>query len=735
MEAWMDSSAARAGNNEEGGDGGGGGGGAGGGGAGGNGRMKDEELRHFRIGIDVRSFKANLRLQMRAVNVYVRVLMPQQLVNLGLASPLTGNVSKLTTPHRTHPPVAVQRGTEVTIPNGYVALELPAYVGNMASALAQKPQLVAQVLHSDRFTTDSLLGTASIPLVQLMHKPYIDGFAPVFSQTSSNLGSEGDQCVVGALRVVLSMEDLGPVRGVQDKFQKPAKYSNSHVHKSASVGTFDNFFEGLKSEYSYGARGPSRDVMKDVQNQDVDIGDSGNALNRDKKRSIHEEQLKDGQERVQMDNPNDDPTISSTLASDLQRHPAYELAWEFEMWRRTEEAKWRQDLQEKEAKALSTLERNWLKKENEMVYQIQKIQEENIGLEQKLRVKSMQLEKREKALVMAEEHFSLRREALERNLAQHNTDAQVAVKRIQAECEHRLELGQLKYAALEDQYKALDKRFASTNSSLVTLERQFSELKAAYRNTSEACLSAKVVSLQQQCFDLQQKLEALMVTRSKYKEQVLRMAKELASLQHLRLREEAKRSEDQIHSEDVRCMAAMAEAHAKRAQEERLEIRQLKEQLESLELRGISGELGTQPQKKVDFVFDLPPVELKKEDVEERRNQELEVDLPSKEAATANHSGQEQQKDLVETNAIEDCLDELLSEEASDLSIQDQEHDDTCNIDVPMNASEAQKLSVHKLNLLSSGLYTVSDPLILGLDHEISKLRSGTETHSSATFL
>lgn len=84
-----------------------------------------------------------------------------------------------------------------------------------------------------------------------------------------------------------------------------------------------------------------------------------------------------------------------------------------------------------------------------------------------------------------------------------------------------------------------------------------------------------------------------MVTRSKYKEQVLRMAKELASLQHLRLREEAKRSEDQIHIEDVCCMAAMAEAHAKRAQEERLEICQLKEQLESLELRGISGELGT----------------------------------------------------------------------------------------------------------------------------------------------
>ncbi|KAL2613406.1 hypothetical protein R1flu_025098 [Riccia fluitans] len=89
-------------------------------GSGGDGRISNEDMRHFRIGINVRSFKANLRLQMRAVNLYVRILMPQQLVNLGIAARVPGSVSKLTLPHQTHPPVAIQRGMEVTIPNGSI---------------------------------------------------------------------------------------------------------------------------------------------------------------------------------------------------------------------------------------------------------------------------------------------------------------------------------------------------------------------------------------------------------------------------------------------------------------------------------------------------------------------------------------------------------------------------------------------------------------------------------------
>ncbi|KAL2628806.1 hypothetical protein R1flu_013492 [Riccia fluitans] len=699
--------------------------------SGGDGRIGNEDMRYFRIGIDVRSFKANLRLQMRAVNVYVRVLMPQQLVNLEIAARVPGGVSKLTIPHRTHPPVAIQRGMEVTIPNGYVALEFPAYVGNMASALAQKPQLVAQVLHSDGFTTDSLLGTASVPLVQLMHQPMLDGFAPVVSQ-SANAGSETEQRVIGALRVVLSMEDLGPVRTAQEKAQKSSKQSGSNLQKSGHAGSFDNFFEGLKTEYS---NGPKQSTCEDKQNPQVDhhgrgIFQSGNPPVGSPKIPLQEELPRDESQQIPkgpLDGGFSDNYIPPSLATDLQKHPTFELAWEFEMWRRSEEAKWRQTLQEKELEALSILERNWLKKENEMVYQIQKIQDENIGLEQKLRAKLMQLEKREKALVLAEEHFSLRREALERNLLQSNTEAKAAVKRIQADCEHRLELGQQKYTALEDQYKALDKRFSSTNASFQKLEKQFTDLKATYRNTSEACLTAKVVSLQQQCSDLQLKLDSLVLTRSKYKEQVLRMAKELASLQHLKFQEDAMRLGDNGDAEDFRHMTALVEEHAKRAEEERQELRQLKEQLQSLELRGLSP---NQPLKQKSN-SDLISVELIKQDTDERAAQQVKHDPFLEEPATTGSTGRAQQKN----RAVSKDLDGEPngSSLAKSLGVDNGAHYDTFNIEKSVRASEAKKLAMHKLNLLSSGLYTNSDPVILGLDHEILKLRCDMRTSSPST--
>jgi hypothetical protein len=75
------------------------------------------ELRVFRVVIHLRSFKASMLLPRRSVNAYVRLLLPSQIVQLAVASSQAS--SKLTTPLRTHPPVPVDRGTEVNIPNGY----------------------------------------------------------------------------------------------------------------------------------------------------------------------------------------------------------------------------------------------------------------------------------------------------------------------------------------------------------------------------------------------------------------------------------------------------------------------------------------------------------------------------------------------------------------------------------------------------------------------------------------
>jgi hypothetical protein len=55
------------------------------------------------------------------------------------------NVAALTAPLRTHPPAEVARQTEVALTNGFAALELPATIMAMATALARGAKLVAEV--------------------------------------------------------------------------------------------------------------------------------------------------------------------------------------------------------------------------------------------------------------------------------------------------------------------------------------------------------------------------------------------------------------------------------------------------------------------------------------------------------------------------------------------------------------------------------------------------------------
>ena len=62
-----------------------------------------------------------------------------------------------------------------------------------------------------------------------------------------------------------------------------------------------------------------------------------------------------------------------------------ELEWEFERWRRVEEAKWKANLRDKEMKRIASLEAEWKEKERECLLDIDKTRTELSKLEAKFR--------------------------------------------------------------------------------------------------------------------------------------------------------------------------------------------------------------------------------------------------------------------------------------------------------------------------------------------------------------
>lgn len=97
---------------------------------------------------------------------------------------------------------------------------------------------------------------------------------------------------------------------------------------------------------------------------------------------------------------------------------------------------------------------------------------------------------------------------------------QIAVKRLEAECEHRLELERNKLTALQEQYAVLEQRLATSNGSLANLEKQFQDYKSALRNTKESDLLGQIFALKQQCCNLERKFELAIHSRDDYKCQV-----------------------------------------------------------------------------------------------------------------------------------------------------------------------------------------------------------------------
>jgi centrosomal protein CEP120 len=81
----------------------------------------------------------------------------------------------------------------------------------------------------------------------------------------------------------------------------------------------------------------------------------------------------------------------------------YKAVLELEMWKRAEEAKWKAGLKAREAEYLGNLAAEWQENENRRESQFQKSLQDLNSLENKVRMKTLELQKREKALVKLEE--------------------------------------------------------------------------------------------------------------------------------------------------------------------------------------------------------------------------------------------------------------------------------------------------------------------------------------------
>mmetsp|Transcript_21894 Transcript_21894/g.39936 ORF Transcript_21894/g.39936 Transcript_21894/m.39936 type:complete len:500 (+) Transcript_21894:2014-3513(+) len=259
----------------------------------------------------------------------------------------------------------------------------------------------------------------------------------------------------------------------------------------------------------------------------------------------------------------------AVLSQDQAPAADYQAAWELELWRRAEEAKWKAGLKEKENQHLATLSVEWAAREQERERLFSKSVAELGQLESKLRTKILELQKREQKIASLDEEL---RQKL------NDTSRQVALK--------------------EEEIQALKSRYTESRANLVkenkSLTAKVDELKAELGKTEEALRVARreqdssaVQSLRKELeaktldnIDLKRRLDQVTGVKENFKAQCEKMK---ADMLRLAQRYEEEKQEWQHREREELSRLRLQQETSLASKQSTEEVQALKTQLDVLQ--------------------------------------------------------------------------------------------------------------------------------------------------------
>ena len=438
----------------------------------GNKEPQIKETTHlFTLTADVRSFKSTRRLPFPTASVVVKLSLPPELLD---AVSLGGKPrAAAATPVRTNPPAAVARASEVILQNGLGHVDFGAGVMALATALAAGPRVAAEVWHKDAYAADVLLGTATVSLAPLLREPTLDGYAPVMSDADpetpgaprSALLLDSEAVKVGEIRVVLSLAEKGPLPSwAAARTTATAAGADAVVDDAVAVDLASSASVNRARDQERSARperAPSAVVKASTLRASMErtaAAAAGTASRESAPFGVRRASFEagDGEEpiggfesRARLEVSASGVADSLASMDSLRKGREYAVAWELEVWKQAQEAKWTASMRARESERMAALEGEWRRREAQREAEHRRAKESCAATEKRLAGALASVQERERRLIAAEESLSVRREAERREMAQRMSEAQHAVRRLQQECEHQLEMEKGRAADVE----------------------------------------------------------------------------------------------------------------------------------------------------------------------------------------------------------------------------------------------------------------------------------------------
>lgn len=441
-----------------------------------------EPIRRFKLTVQYISVKLSTSLPLEKVTVVVTASLPKQLETLVVKSrtsgrgdalpvdPIADALGKEASPEASlaaarhnvssRPAVDAFRGVESILPRGEMEVELEAGAVHLAALLAAGCRIVAKLWHHDSEATPSkvLLGVSSIPLSQLLGGELIEGYAPVVAL------EKGAQVEVARLRAMLALEELGIV-------DKAAAVHDAAVVATRSAGAAGAEIVAEDSGAPVGS-GNEEQASPSIPTTESTKPEVVQPLQTTAPVAAHV--------MVEDTNTGRESSAPAAKAADVETSiregREYAIAWELELWRQAEEAKFHAGLRSLETAKIASLESDYKRKESQRMRDMHSARSETESLQKKLRERLAEVESRETSLIHAEEKLSARSASLERMRTQGVHDAITSAKRVQDEAEHAVRVETARATAAMHRAQTAETRVAELEAAVDDYRRKLAQL-------------------------------------------------------------------------------------------------------------------------------------------------------------------------------------------------------------------------------------------------------------------
>ncbi|XP_013385110.1 centrosomal protein of 120 kDa isoform X2 [Lingula anatina] len=260
----------------------------------------------------------------------------------------------------------------------------------------------------------------------------------------------------------------------------------------------------------------------------------------------------------------------------------YKAALELEMWKDTQEQVFETQLKEKELHHLRALAEEWKRRDKERELLVQKKISEYSQLEEQLRKTLADLDRRERQLESSENEITRIKADLQREHEYKLHEMREASRRMQEDCEHKIQLERTKTQTLEEQIGRLKQELINSENKVQSLERDFSVYKEQQSSKPEVRLQSEINLLTLEKAELERKLDSVSKSKVHYKQQWGRALKELARMKEKEqavAKRQLRKQQQELEHMRLRYLAAEEKEVVKA---EKLELEEIKQEVNRL---------------------------------------------------------------------------------------------------------------------------------------------------------